>query len=175
MYEGPPWLQGHYLAGWYAVKIDVATQIYIGVSFTTLEPFIHKKGVPNMPNTNASFRPLSRTDRLEQQIKKLDDFMRDPVPSKELNAFDTETEQLLLNLSCQDGKWLESYKYAVLGEAEAIVNLPESAQQPGVRDNFKKSLQQRRQVLLGCVSYLVEAEALENKALRGEDREDPPK
>lgn len=128
-----------------------------------------------MPNINASFRPLSRTDRLEQQIKKLDDFMRDPVPSKELNAFDTETEQLLLNLSCQDGKWLESYKYAVLGEAEAIVNLPESAQQPGVRDNFKKSLQQRRQVLLGCVSYLVEAEALENKALRGEDREDPPK
>jgi len=128
-----------------------------------------------MPNTNASFAPLSRTDRLDQQIKKLDVFMQEPAPSKELSAFDTETEQLLLNLFCQDGKWLESYKYAVLGEAEAMVNLPESAQQPGARDRFKKSLQQRRQVLLGCVGYLVEAEALENQVLRGEDREDPPR
>lgn len=128
-----------------------------------------------MPNTNASFSPLSRTARLETQIKKLDEFMQVPEPSKELSAFDTETERLLLNLSCQDGKWLESYKYATLGEADAIVNLPESAQQAGTRDRFKKSLQQRRQVLLGCVGYLVEAEALENRVLRGEDHEDPPK
>jgi hypothetical protein len=42
------------------------------------------------------------------------------------------------------------------------------------RDRFKKFLQQRRQVLLGCVGYLVKAEALENEALRGEDHEDPP-
>jgi len=128
-----------------------------------------------MPNTNASFRPLSRTERLEQQIKKLDGLMHEPTPSMELSAFDTDTEHLLLNLVCQDGKWLESYKYAMLGEAEAIVNLPESAQQAGARDRFKKSLQQRRQVLLGCVSYLIDAEALENEVLRGEDREDPPK
>lgn len=128
-----------------------------------------------MPNTNASFSPLSQTDRLEQQIQKLEVFLQEPTPSKELRTFDTETEQLLLNLSCQAGKWFESYKYATLGETEAIVNLPESAQQVGVRDRFKKSLQQRRQVLLGCVGYLVEAEALENKVLRGEHREDPPK
>ena len=118
---------------------------------------------------------MSRTYRLEQQIKKLDGFMEKDAESKELRQFDTETELLLLNLNCQDGKWLETYKYATLGEAEAMVNLPESAQQAGVRDRFKKSLQQRRQVLLGCVGYLVEVEALENKALRGEDREDPPK
>lgn len=128
-----------------------------------------------MPNTNASFAPISRTYRLEQQIKKLDGLMEKSAGSKELRTFDTETELLLLNLNCQDGKWLETYKYATLGEAEAMVNLPESAQQAGVRDRFKKSLQQRRQVLLGCVGYLVEAEALENQALRGEDREDPPK
>lgn len=128
-----------------------------------------------MPNTNASFAPISRTYRLEQQIKKLDGLMEKSAESKELRTFDTETELLLLNLNCQDGKWLETYKYATLGEAEAMVNLPESAQQAGVRDRFKKSLQQRRQVLLGCVGYLVEAEALENQALRGEDREDPPK
>ena len=127
-----------------------------------------------MPNTNASFAPISRTYRLEQQIQKLEAFMQEGSESTALSAFDIETEQLLLNLNCQNGTWLESYKYATLGEAEAMVNLPESAQQAGVRDRFKKSLQQRRQVLLGCVGYLVEAEALENKALRGEDREDPP-
>ena len=127
-----------------------------------------------MPNTNASFAPMSRTYRLEQQIQKLDGLMQESPGSKELSTFDTETELLLLNLNCQNGRWLESFKYATLGEAEAMVNLPESAQQAGVRDRFKKSLQQRRQVLLGCVGYLVGAEALENKALRGEDREDPP-
>ena len=128
-----------------------------------------------MPNTNASFAPMSRTYRLEQQIQKLDGLMQENAESKELRAFDTETELLLLNLNCQDGKWLETYKYATLGEAEAMVNIPESAQQPGTRDRFKKSLQQRRQVLMGCIGYLVEVEALENKVLRGEDREDPPR
>ena len=127
-----------------------------------------------MPNTNASFAPLSRTNQLEQQNQKLDGLMHESAGSEALSAFDTETELLLLNLNCQNGKWLETYKYATLGEAEAMVNMPESAQQAGVRDRFKKSLQQRRQVLLGCVSYLVEAEALENEVLRGEDREDPP-
>jgi hypothetical protein len=127
-----------------------------------------------MPNTNASFSPMSRTDRLEQQIQKLEVFMQEGSESPALGAFDVETEQLLLDLNCQDGKWLESYKYATCGEAEAMVNLPESAQQAGVQDPFKKSLQQRRQVLQGCVGYLVEAEALENEVLRGEDREDPP-
>jgi hypothetical protein len=128
-----------------------------------------------MPNTNASFAPMSRTYRLEQQVKKLDGLMEESEGSTELRSFDTETELLLLNLNCQDTKWSETYKYATLGEAESMVNLPASAQQAGVLNRFKKSLQQRRQVLLGCLGYLVEAEALENKVLRGEDREDPPK
>jgi hypothetical protein len=128
-----------------------------------------------MANTNASFAPMSRTYRLEQQIQKLEAFMQESAVSDELRAFDLETEQLLLNLNCQDGTWLETYKYATLGEAAALVNLPESAQQRGARDRSKISLQQRRQVLRGCVGYLVGAEALENEVLRGEDREDPPK
>lgn len=128
-----------------------------------------------MPNTNASFAPMSRTYRLEQQLQKVEGLMHETAGSQELRTFDTETELLLLNLNCQNGTWLEAYKYATLGEAEAIVNLPESAQQAGVRDRLKQSLQQRRQILLGCIGYLVEAEALENEVLRGEDREDPPK
>ncbi|MDP1768059.1 MAG: hypothetical protein Q8L74_04550 [Nitrospirota bacterium] len=128
-----------------------------------------------MPNTNASFAPIGRTNRLEQQMKKLDLLMHEEAGSKALRTFDDETEQLLLNLNCQDGKWLETYKYATIGEAEAMVNMPESAQQATVRDRQMKSIQQRRQVLMACIGYLVEVDALEAKVLRGEDHEDPPK
>lgn len=130
-----------------------------------------------MPNTNASFSAISRTKRLEQQIHKLESLSQGGTlkeTSKTLAAFDVESEQLLIDLYGLDNVHLESYKYATLGEAEAIVNLPESAQLPPDRDNFKKSLQQRRQVLQGCAWELREAEVTETQALTGEDREDPP-
>ncbi|NUQ79634.1 MAG: hypothetical protein HUU21_39515 [Polyangiaceae bacterium] len=61
-----------------------------------------------------------------------------------------------------------------MGEAEAIVNLPESAQEPQTRDVPKKGLQQRRQLLLGILTDIEELEASEAEVLAGEDREDPP-
>lgn len=128
-----------------------------------------------MPNTNASFAPIGRTNRLEKQLETLDKLMQSDVGSAELRLFDDETEKLLLNLNCQKGTWLETYKYATIGEAEAMVNMPESAQQVTTRDRQKKALQQRRQVLQACLGYLVEVDALEAKVLRGEDHEDPPK
>ena len=69
---------------------------------------------------------------------------------------------------------MESYKYATVGEAEALVNLPESAQEPLTRDIPKKGLQQRRQVLQGILTDLQPLEAQETDSLTGEDREDPP-
>jgi hypothetical protein len=130
-----------------------------------------------MPHTNASFSALSRTTRLERQIHKLESFSQEGTlneTSETLTAFDVETEQLLIDLYGPDDARLETYKYAALGEAEAIVNLPESAQLEPDRDDFKKSLQQRRQLLLGCIAELREAESTEAEALTGEDREDPP-
>ena len=130
-----------------------------------------------MPHTNASFSATSRTERLERRIERLEDLSKDGelnATSETLAAFDTETEQLLIDLYGPGHSRLEAYKYATLGEAEAMVNLPESAQLEPDRDDFKKSLQQRRQVLLGCVSELREAEVTEVAALTGEDREDPP-
>jgi hypothetical protein len=41
-------------------------------------------------------------------------------------------------------------------------------------DIGKKSIQQRRQVLLGMKSEMEDAEAKESEALTGEDHEDPP-
>jgi hypothetical protein len=69
---------------------------------------------------------------------------------------------------------LEVYEYATLGEAEALVNMPESAQEPQSRDPFKKGLQQRRQALLGMLVEMQTLEAQESTVLEGEDREDPP-
>jgi len=130
-----------------------------------------------MAHTNASFSALSRTERLERQIETLEQLSKDETlneTSETLIAFDAETEQLFIDLYGPGHTQLEAYKYATLGEAEAIVNLPESAQLEPDRDDFKKSLQQRRQLLLGCASELREAEVTEMQALTGEDREDPP-
>src|SRR5574339_660138 len=83
-----------------------------------------------MPNTNASFSPRMRSAELKQQIVKLEQLdHRTPVlPS--LETFDAETEALLGRLYGAAHKYLEAYKYATVAEAEALVNLPESAQEP---------------------------------------------
>lgn len=128
------------------------------------------------------YRPLpdtSRTKRLEELLHRLEDLSQSQngalqEPNEILAAFDGAVEELLTELYGAEHERLQSYKYATLGEAEAIVNLPESAQLPGDGDEFKKSLQQRRQVLEGCMSELREAETTEVEALMGEDREDPP-
>jgi len=121
----------------------------------------------------------SRTRRLEELVHKLEDLTQSQEgvlhePNEALAAFDGEVEQFLTELYGAEHERLQSYKYATLGEAEAIVNLPESAQLPTERDDFKKSLQQRRQILQGCILELHEAELTEVEALTGEDREDPP-
>lgn len=124
--------------------------------------------------SNSSFSPHSRSDELKAQIHKLEqlDHQAPVVPT--LDAFDAETEALLGRLYGADHAYLEAYKYACLAEAEALVNLPESAQETLTQDRPKTSIQQRRQVLLGIVTEMQELEAQEAKVLLGEDREDPP-
>lgn len=126
-----------------------------------------------MPNTNASFSAFSRVDFLKKQLEKLEQISQIPLNTKDLEQFDQETEEILQRI---DGIESEKsvYNFAIMGEAEALVNLPESAQEPTSRDLLQKSLQQRRQVLLGLVSELENLEETEAKVLTGEDREDPP-
>lgn len=127
-----------------------------------------------MPNTNASFTPETRSHRIKVQLEKLEQLGHQSFPTPSVNSFDAETEDLLGSLYGKTHKYVEEYKYASLGEAEAIVNLPESAQEPQTRDIPKKALQQRRQILLGILSELESMEGKEEKALTGEDHEDPP-
>ena len=91
-----------------------------------------------------------------------------------MSAFDLETEALLGRLYGDGHHYVEAYKYATLAEAEALVNLPESAQEPMAKDLPKTALQQRRQVLLSILTEMADMEAKEITMLTGEDREDPP-
>ncbi|MCA9455114.1 MAG: hypothetical protein H6750_13670 [Nitrospiraceae bacterium] len=126
-----------------------------------------------MPNTNASFSAFSRVDQLKQQLKKLEHLSNSQVNTKVLEQFDRETEEILNRVDGRETK-MAAYNFATMAEAEALVNLPESAQEPTSRDLLQKSLQQRRQVLLGLVSEMESLEATEAEVLTGEDREDPP-
>jgi hypothetical protein len=127
-----------------------------------------------MPNTNASFTPENRSERIKQQLEKLEAMQHRSEPTPKFDSFDLETEDLLGTLYGKGHKYVEAYKYASLGEAEAMVNLPESAQEPMARDVPKKALQQRRQVLQGILSEMQDLEGTETTALAGEDHEDPP-
>lgn len=127
-----------------------------------------------MPNTNASFSPFTRSDAIKSQLDALESMENPDLPQQELDSFDTQTQEVLGRLYGESHQYLELYKYATLGEAEALVNLPESAQEPQSRDREKKGLQQRRQALQGMLLEMQALEAQESKVLAGEDREDPP-
>ena len=127
-----------------------------------------------MPNTNASFSPRMRSDELKEQIGKVERLEHRTPVLPTLDTFDEETEALLGRLYGDSHKYLEAYKYATVAESEALVNLPESAQEPMAKDLPKTAVQQRRQVLLGILTEMQDMEAKEVAMLTGEDREDPP-
>lgn len=127
-----------------------------------------------MTEVNSMYRAQSRSDDLKVQIDKLERLAHHTVVNPTFDQFDAETEDILTKIYGANHQYIESYKYATLGEAEAMVNLPESAQEPLTRDIPKKGLQQRRQVLQSILTDLQALETQEATLLEGEDREDPP-
>ncbi|TSA00935.1 MAG: hypothetical protein D4R81_06920 [Nitrospiraceae bacterium] len=98
------------------------------------------------------------SDQFAEQIKKLD-ALRHAADSSALEEFDEETEQLILQRFGEATNHLEAYELAIMGEAETIVNMPQSAQEDATQDLFHMSIEQRRQVLEGCLADLAEATA----------------
>ena len=127
-----------------------------------------------MAEVNSMYRAQSRSDDLKAQIDKLEGLAHHTVVNPTFDQFDAETEDMLIKIYGASHKYVESYKYATVGEAEAIVNLPESAQEALTRDTPKQGLQQRRQVLQSILTDLQSLETQETEMLTGEDREDPP-
>ena len=127
-----------------------------------------------MTEVNSMYRTQTRSDDLKAQIEKLEGLAHHTAVNPTFDQFDAETEDILMKIYGANHKYVESYKYATVGEAEALVNLPESAQEPQTRDIPKKGLQQRRQVLQSILTDLQGLESQETELLTGEDREDPP-
>ncbi|MEP7153035.1 MAG: hypothetical protein ABI856_15105 [Nitrospira sp.] len=127
-----------------------------------------------MAEVNSMYHARLRSDDLKAQIDKLEGLAHHTVVNPTFDQFDAETEDILIKIYGANHKYVESYKYATVGEAEALVNLPESAQEPQTRDIPKKALQQRRQVLQSILTDLQALEPQEAELLTGEDREDPP-
>ena len=127
-----------------------------------------------MTEVNSMYHAQSRSDSLKAQVHKLEGLAHHTVVNPTFDQFDADTEDLLIKIYGVNHQYVESYKYATVGEAEALVNLPESAQEPMTLDIPKKGLQQRRQVLQSILTDLQTLEAQETDLLTGEDREDPP-
>jgi len=90
-------------------------------------------------------------DQFTEQIKKLEALRHTADPAA-LEEFDEETEQLILQRFGGSTNHLEAYELAIMGEAETIVNMPQSAQEDATQDLFHMSIEQRRQVLEGCLA-----------------------
>ena len=117
---------------------------------------------------------MRNRNALKSQIDKLEDLAHHTAVNPAFDQFDAATEDILINIYGASHQYVESYKHATVGEAEALVNLPESAQEPLTRDIPKKGLQQRRQALQSILTELQALEVQEAEVLTGEDREDPP-
>lgn len=127
-----------------------------------------------MSNTNASFSPLQHSDFFRAQLEKLERIGHAQVGANDWMKFDDETEQLLQQAFGDTHQYVEAYTLASMGEAEALVNMPESAQESLSQDLPQMAFQQRRQLLHAVLSDLEELEGEEEEALAGEDHEDPP-
>ncbi len=126
-----------------------------------------------MAHTNASFSPLSRVDQLKQQLEKLEGLSQIPVDPQELESFDLETGEVIKRVDGRKRK-MAGYQFATMAEGEALLNMPESAQEPTSRDLLQKSIQQRRQLLQGLISEMEKMEEKEAEVLTGEDEDGPP-
>ncbi|MDO8547313.1 MAG: hypothetical protein Q7R68_08115 [Nitrospirales bacterium] len=90
-------------------------------------------------------------DQFTEQLKKLE-ALRHAADSSALEEFDEETEQLILQRFGEATNHLEAYELAMMGEAGTIVNMPQFAQEDATQDLFHMSIEQRRQVLEGCLA-----------------------
>ena len=127
-----------------------------------------------MANINASYSPVKRSDHIRTQIQKIEKLGHSCGDAKAWSQFDSETEELLSEIFGATHAYLETYQYAALGEAEAMVNMPEGGQENASQDLPQKAFQQRRQLLHVILAELEELEKVEEEALTGEDHEDPP-
>ena len=63
-----------------------------------------------MPNTNASFAPFTQSDAIKSQLDILDSMDTQDLSPKELDSFDTQTQEVLAKLYGDSHQYLELWK-----------------------------------------------------------------
>ncbi len=113
-----------------------------------------EEGGAIMSNTHTSFSPQQQLGLFRAQLEKLEHLGHEHGNEEEWGKFDEETEELLRRTYGNTHEFLESYALALTGEAEALVNMPESAQESIDQDLPQKAFQQRRQLLHAVLANL---------------------
>jgi len=126
------------------------------------------------PSIHSTPESNAQTQALHAQIQKLEVLSHRPLDSAVLARFDDEAETLIKSLLGPMHPQMEAYKYAKLAEAAEMVNLPEGAQEESVQDLPRKAIQQRRQVLEGCLAELRSTKETEAAALKGKTTKNLP-
>lgn len=90
-------------------------------------------------------------ERFKLQLAKFQPFFTRKRVSASLEDFDETTEELIGQVFGAASDQVEAYVYAKTGESAL---LPEEAQESGMHDVERESLQQRRQVLESCLADL---------------------
>ena len=93
-------------------------------------------------------------ERFRQLLAGFQPFLSRKKNSASLDDFDAEAEALIGEIFGQTSELLETYAYAKMGEAAALLNMQEEAQEGGAKDVYRESLQQRKQALDGCIIAL---------------------
>jgi CBS domain-containing protein len=102
-------------------------------------------------------------ERMREQLAELAPFLGKGKPTRSLDEFDFEAEQLIGNLLGQTSDLLHAYEYAELGEAAGLVNMTDEAPEGTGMDSQRQSLLQRSRVLESCISELEARRSAEPK------------
>jgi CBS domain-containing protein len=102
-------------------------------------------------------------ERMREQLAELAPFLGKGKPTRSLDEFDFEAEQLIGDLLGQTSDLLHAYEYAELGEAAGLVNMTDEAPEGTGMDSQRQSLLQRSRVLESCVSELEARRSAEPK------------
>ena len=93
-------------------------------------------------------------ERFRELLTRFQPILSRRKPAASLEEFDAEAEALIGEVFGETSDLREVYEYATAGEAAALLNMQEEAQEGGARDTYRESLQQRKQALESCLVTL---------------------
>ena len=102
-------------------------------------------------------------ERLRKQLADLAAYLGRGLPTRSLEEFDQDTENLIAELLGDTSELPEAYEYAEFGEAAGLVNLTDEAPESAGVESQRQRLLQRSRVLESCIAELEARRAAEPK------------